>query len=173
MVSVSYQIMHEHEWASVCARCGYAMRRSGAFSPQPPIGKRARWAVSHRFLDECKTSRKGVRGMNLSRRGFFKATGAALATTMAFELSSQTQGSTRAPWRGPSTATASPAPSATSIPPTRRPTCSRATPILAPTVPPLARCGSTPACGTTTMLRSTRQSSRCVAATPRTSPVSA
>ena len=29
--------------------------------------------------------------MNLSRRGFFKATGAALATTMAFELSSQTQ----------------------------------------------------------------------------------
>lgn len=42
-------------------------------------------------LDECKTSRKGVRGMNLSRRGFFKATGAALATTMAFELSSQTQ----------------------------------------------------------------------------------
>ena len=73
----------------------------------------------------------------------------------------------------PSTATASPAPTATSIPPTRRPTCSRATPILAPTVPPLARCGSTPACGTTTMLRSTRQSSRCVAATPRTSPVSA
>ena len=42
-------------------------------------------------LDECKTSRKGVRGINLSRRGFFKATGAALATTMAFELSSQTQ----------------------------------------------------------------------------------
>ena len=67
------------------------MHRLGAFSPQPPIGKRARWAVSHRFLDECKTSRKGVRGMNLSRRGFFKATGAALATTMAFELSSQTQ----------------------------------------------------------------------------------
>ena len=29
--------------------------------------------------------------MNLSRRGFFKATGAALATTMAFELSSRTQ----------------------------------------------------------------------------------
>lgn len=42
------------------------------------------------FFYECKTSRKGVRGMNLSRRGFFKATGAALATTMAFELSSQT-----------------------------------------------------------------------------------
>ena len=29
--------------------------------------------------------------MNLSRRGFFKAAGAAFATTMAFELSSQSE----------------------------------------------------------------------------------